>query len=249
MSINKLVSIKNAIINAQDYLGIDHDKDIPFFTNLATEAEKKIGSMWQLERKRKVLKIEGCTALLPLDAVKLEVAIMGDLGEGCQDLLMTFTTGVTNNVINTNANATFLVIDIANSESTPAFGYVQHSIQNNKIIFVNDFCGEYVTIQYLAMKLDCDGFLEIGQNHIEAITWYIIFRYLFRKSMSNYMERDKMMMAKQEWERCCANARAMDNEPTQSQHRDMVRMFHNPHSGIGLWQGMNTTLGVNYNIW
>ena len=31
MSVNKLVSMKNAIIDAQDFLGIDHDKDVPFF--------------------------------------------------------------------------------------------------------------------------------------------------------------------------------------------------------------------------
>ena len=249
MSINKLVSIKNAIINAQDYLGIDHDKDVPFFTNLATEAEKKIGSYWQLERKRKVIEITDCTAPIPNDAVRVEIAVMGDLGEGCGNLFNSVINGITNNINNANSNGLFLVVDISSSESTPAFGYVKHAIQDNKLIFDVNLCGQFTTIQYLALKTDCDGFLEIGQNHIEAITWYIIFRYMFRKSASNYIERDKMMMAKQEWERCCANARAMDNEPTQSQHLDMVRMFNNPYSGIGLWQGMNSTLGVNYNIW
>jgi hypothetical protein len=174
---------------------------------------------------------------------------MGDLGEGCGNLFNSVINGITNNINNANSNGLFLVVDISSSESTPSFGYVKFAIQDNKIIFDVNLCGQFVTIQYLALKRDCDGFLEIGQNHIEAITWYIIFRYLFRKSTSNYIERDKMMMAKQEWERCCANARALDNEPTSSQHLDMVRMFNNPYSGIGLWQGMNSTLGVNYNIW
>ena len=43
MSINRLVSIKVPILDAQAFLGIDHDKDIPFMTRLATLAEKEIG--------------------------------------------------------------------------------------------------------------------------------------------------------------------------------------------------------------
>lgn len=250
--INTLISIKNAIINAQDYLGIDHDKDVPFFTNLATEAEKKIGSRYQLERKKAVLTITDCIAPIPNDAVKIEIAVMGDLGENCNNILAQVCSGITNNVTNVNSNGLFLVVDINSTDSGnayPAFGYVQYTIQNNKILFDQSYCDQQVTIQYLALKKDCDGFIEVGQNHIEAITWYIIFRYLFRKSTASYIERDKMMLAKQEWERTCANSRAVDADPTFSEHRDMVRLFHDPYSGIGLWQGMNSTLGVNYSIW
>lgn len=249
MSINKLVSIKTPIIDAQDYLGIDHDKDVPWFTKLATEAEKKIGSYFQFERKRKVIDITDCVAPLPNDAIKVEIAILGDLGEGCENIFANVCGSVSNSVTNVNSNGLFLVVDISSGDSGTTWGYVNYQIQNNKLIFDQSFCGQKITIQYLQLKRDCDGFVEIGENHVEAIRWYIIFNYMFRKFQANYIDRDKWTFAFSQWERNCANARALDNEPTFSQHQEMTRLYNNAHSGIGIWQGVTNYSMANYTIW
>ena len=251
MSINKLISIKNPILDAKMHLGIDHDKDDPFFTRLAVMAEKEIGSYYQFERCRTVLDITNCTAQLPNDSKRVELAILGDHGTACGDLFAMAVNTLSNDVTNVNTNGIFLVVDISGSQdgTVSNFTYVKYAIQNNKLIFDACYDGQKVTIQYLRFKVDCDGFMEIGENHVNAIRWYIVYNYLFRQSQSNYLVRDKYQHAYQEWNRECAHARATDNEATFSQHRDMVRLFHNPMSGIGLWQGMNTTLGTNFSIW
>ena len=62
MAINRLVSIKNPIINAMDMAALDHDNHIPLFTQWATEAEMEIGSYYQFTRQWALLDVCGCTA-------------------------------------------------------------------------------------------------------------------------------------------------------------------------------------------
>jgi hypothetical protein len=250
MSVNKLISIKNAIIDAQDFLGIDHDKDVPFFTRLATLAEKEIGSARQYERTKTVVTICGCTAPIPNDCALVEVVVMGDYNNNCNNLLTQFCGNQSFTNVTLSGQAAFLVIDVGSPVGeTTSFGYKNLIIQNNKLVFDTDLDGQVVTIQYLKFKTDCDGFLEIGENHVNAIRWYIIYHYLFRMSSGNYIERDKMNMAFQEWNRECRHARAEDNRLTESEQREVSLIYTNPHSGRGLWEGMYTTLGNSYFIW
>lgn len=246
MSINKLISIHNPIIDAMDLCSIDHDKNIPFFTRLAILAEKEIGSSYGYITKREVLTISNCVACLPNDAEYIEVAVLADLGcdcgdlnaliNGCGALNLPTTTGTIDN--------TFLVVDIGGAaDGGGLIGFVQFSIQNNKMIFTQNMDGQKITIQYQAPATDCDGFVEVSQNHVQAIKWYIIWMYYFRKNGLNSLEYGKMNMAKAEWERECPHARAQDAELTPSQRANMVRMFHNPYAGISLTDGMKTTLG------
>ena len=251
MSINKLVSVKNPIIDAQDYLGIDHDKDIPFFMKLATTAEKQIGSYYQYERTKKALPIVNCVACLPNDAVLVEVAVLGDLGEDCDNLLARYCGGTgSNSVTDVNSNGLFLVVDLSpNSDTSINFGLVDYEIQNNKIIFSTSKDGQSVTVQYIKFKTDCEGFIEVGENHVDAIREYIIWQYTRRQRQKNYIDRDMMALAEREWNRLCRHARAEDNRLTASQHADFSRQWNNPRSGKGLWQGAYTTLGNYYTIW
>lgn len=253
MSINNLISIRNPIVDAQDFLGIDHDKDIPFFTRLATLAEIEIGSYYQYERVRKVIDIKDCVGCLPSDAVLIELGILGDLGEGC-DNLFNNVCATANSVTNVNSNGLFLVVDVSdttNASDSFSFGYINFGVQNNKIIFDRNHCGDKLTIQYLRFKTDCDGFMEVGQNHVNAIREYIIWKYASRRMSrgGNYIDRDVANMARAEWNRECAHARAQDNELTNSQRKNISRLWHNPYAGIGMYQGLYTTLGSAYNIW
>lgn len=243
MSINKLISIRNPIVDAMDLVGADHDKNIPFFTRNAILAEKEIGSSYgYAPPKRKVLTITGCTANIPEDAEYLDIAIMGDQGCDCGDL-RTIYTGHNANTPSTfgTIDNTFLVVDV-NSTVGGACNYPNFSIQNNKLIFEQNLDGEKITVQYLAAQTDCDGFVEISQNHVNAIKWFIVYMYFFRKFGINNYESMKMKEAKFEWQRECSHARAQDAELTSSQRANLVGMYHNPYAGISLNYGMRTIL-------
>lgn len=250
MSINKLVSIKNAIVDAQDALGVDHDKDIPWFTRLAIKAEKDIGSRAQYERARVVLEVNNNICNLPNDAVLIEVGLIGAVDINNNALFSGACGYGAANFTAISGTAAFLVVDYnSDLNGYNYFGYNNYNIQNNKMIFTGNNCASHMTIQYLRYVTDCDGFVKISENHVDAITEYIKYNYLQRKKNGNYIDRDNMRMAFQEWNRKCAHARAEDGRSTETETRQMVALYHNPWSGIGMWQGMYTTLGTNYNIW
>lgn len=249
MSINKLISIHNPILDAMDLLNVDHDKFIPKFTRFAELAEKEIGSWAQYEVKRKVIPIINCTACLPDDAVYVQLALLGDHGEDCADLMRRWC-GVLNAETNFGTvGNTFFVIDAGDDTQVNWRNSIPYQLQNNKLVFEKSYDGNSVTIQYLRFKKDCDGFMEVGENHVNAIRWYIIWQHLYGKTSMNSLEYGKMNKAEQEWHRECAHARAQDAELSQSDRNRMVADYHNPFSGIGLSVGMNTTLGGYYSIW
>jgi hypothetical protein len=181
--------------------------------------------------------------------VLVEIAMLGDYTQNCNNLL---TLACGNSAItNTNlANqANFLVIDMGGTVGqTLSFGIMRYSIQNNKIIFDSDLDDRELTIQYLRYKRDCDGFFEVGENHVDAIKWYIVWLYWMRQSKKNYVDRSMIGEAKMEWERNCRNARAEDNRLSYTERRDAAAVYSNPYTGRGIWQGMYTALGDNFFI-
>lgn len=247
MSVNRLISIHNPIIDAMNLCNIDHDKDIPFFTRLAILAEKEIGSTYGYVTKREVLTISNCVACLPNDAEYVEIAILGDLGCDCEDL-NTIVCGTGINLESTTGTVynTFLVVDIGDGSEGGTIGYVDFSIQNNKMVFGSNRDGQKITVQYQTPAVDCDGFVEVSQNHIQAIKWYIVWMYYFRKTGINSLEYGKMNTAFEEWKRECSHARAQDAELTPTQRLNLRRMYNNPYAGDSLSDGMRTTLGGNW---
>lgn len=247
MSINKLISIRNPVIDAITLLGLDHDKDMPALTRWAELAELEIGSRYQYERKRVVLDITGCSACLPTDAMKLERAILGDHGCDCEDL---FATCITNgSIYNDQSNqdlSGFLIVDLAaTTGSTQGYGIVMYEIQDNKILFMNDYDGQKVTIQYLGLVTDCDGFMMVGQNHVRAITAYLMYMNMARKKRKTGNEMQEMIMWRNEWNLLCSHARADDAELTETDRMAISDMVNDPFAGVGLWKGMRTTLGFS----
>lgn len=244
MSINKLISIRNPIVDAMDMLGLDHAQDMPIFTTWAITAEKNIDSYFQYQKKRAVIPIENCIAKLPADATHVQRAILGDMGCDCADLFNTICSTIPLSATILNASAalsTFLIVDIGSGQ-TNTYGSIPHVIQDNKIILNQNLNGQKLTVQYLGYKVDCDGFLEISQNHVQAIMWFIVWRYWYRKRNLSPMEQGKMNTAMQEWNRECANARAVDGVPTESEQEEIAQMLNDAYIGRGLSIGMRTTL-------
>lgn len=245
MSINKLISIKTPILDAIDQLGIDHMQDIPVFTRWASLAEKEIKSYFQFERKVCSIKIEGNIAKLPADAEVVQRAVLGQIDT--VDLFNSICTQIpmSSATINASALGTFLIVDMG-SGFTSILGSIPHVIQDNKIILNQDMDGKYLTIQYLGHCCDEEGFLKISQNHVAALMWFIIWRYYFRMRRKNSLEYGQMNKAQEEWHRECANARAKDGVPTESEREEMAAMLCDPYIGNSVNVGMRTTLGLGY---
>jgi len=247
MSINKLISIKTPIVDAMESLNIDHDKLIPKFTRWAVLAEKEIGSTFQFEKKKAVLDVVGCVANLPNDAAFVQVAILGDHGCGCDDLMNTVCGYFNPASAYGTASNTFLVIDVGSSPDNPtSFSRLQYEIQNNKLILPYNKDASHITIQYYGAVCDEDGFPKVGENHVLALTWYIKWNY-YQSSWKNSLDYGFMNKCESEWHRECSHARAQDNILSESDRRLMVGQYHNPYVGIGLSIGMYTTLGNAWN--
>ncbi len=240
MSINKLVSVNNVIINLLDDLALDHTKYKPMFTNWAIWAEKQIGSFYQYEKKFAVLDICGCHAELPCDAKYLQRAIMGDRGCDCTDLFNMVCGNLLNSVNVTSGSidsTSFLVVDLPSSATatsgTFSFGFMGYDIQDNKIIFKQNLDGQKVTIQYLGLKCDCDGIPLVGENHLEALAEYCMYKFRRRNPKSGIqlgMIRDH----KEAWERLAARSRGDDAEVNDSDYKRIVALLHDPYAGKGL---------------
>lgn len=253
MSINKLVSVNNVIINLLDDMGLDHTKYKGSFVNWATMAEKNIGSYYQYKRKHVVLDICGCIAELPCDAAFLQRAIMGDLGTNCGDVFNNLCgwLGNLNNVNVTSGNidsTSFLIVDLPSSATsqtgTFSFGLAGHHVQDNKIVFDINRDGQKVTVQYLGIEADEDGIPLVGENHLEAIAEYIMWKFRRRRVRSGIdlgVARDH----EKRWHEYVARARGDDGELSDTDRIRIVQLIHDPFVGKGL--ELVPTLGNFYN--
>lgn len=252
--INKVISIDNVLLDLLDDLALDHTKYTPMFARWIQKAEDKIGSRYQYKKKKAVLDIKGCTAELPCDAMSLQLAIMGSQGCNCDDLYNQFTCGaytpaVAGQIIGVN-NLSFLVVDTVQAGQATAWtNFVDYEIQDNKIIFKNNYDGYQVTIQYLGLQTDCEGILMIGQNHVDAIGWYCKWKFYDRNVRSG-IDLGKSRDAKMEWERQCLSARAKDAQEsfTESERARVVEMNHDALIGYSLPLQGNYNL-TNYGNW
>lgn len=246
MSINKLISVDNVVINLLDDLALDHTKYTPMFTRWALWAERQIGSYYSYVKKHKVLTIKGCTADLPDDVMCLQIAIMGDLGDCCKDIFNTTCLGLTNGGSFSTADAQngFLIVDIGNmGVETNTYGFVQYVVQDNKIVFLQDYDGQKVTIQYLGTKSDCDGMPYINENNVEALTEYCMYKFKSRNIRSG-IDIGVVDRHKNNWHRCAASAKADSATPSYSERKMITELINDPYAGKGLWVGQYPTNGA-----
>lgn len=248
MAINRLVSIKNPIINAMDMAALDHDNHLPLFTQWATEAEMEIGSYYQFTRQWALLDVCGCTAAtIPCNAVKIEASVVGNHMDNC--------CGVFGNILGTDGpflnpiiqNTTgMLVIDIGSGDNSNTYGQVQFHVQNNKLIFDAKYGIKQITIQYIGYELDCDGFMMVGENHIQAITEYILYKWCSRKRKKSGADLQEMQWHYTQWDRLCAHSRALDAELTPTDREEIAQIYNNPLAGRGLFLGMTNPNSYGY---
>lgn len=244
MSINKQISIKVPIFNALDYLGLDRLQDMPVFMTWAVEAEKEIGhNSHVLPRHKKVLDICGCKAELPCNAEVLEIALLGEHDCSCNNLRDNLSGGTI-----VGEQSGFLIVDVGSISGGGSYGCLMYEIQGNHIVFYQNLDGKKITIQYLGMEMDDEGFPLVSENHSRAIMQYILWRYGVRSRYSaNPLSAQQTQMDMAEWSRLCRNARAKDNEMSPAEMEVASQLLNNnPLSGYGLNIGMRTKAWSNY---
>lgn len=244
MAINKLVSIKIPILQAAQDMGIDITRDKPTFAMWAVRAEKDIGSYYSYKRQRAVLTIKGCTAELPACAAFLKTAVLGDHGCDCGTLFGNLYTWAS--TINVASNQVFLLIDKPDQNEF-CLGGISWEVQDNSLLFSKNLDGQKVTVEYLGLEEDCDGFVMCNENHIPAIIEYIMWKFAVRSRFSqNKMDYIDVKEHKAEYFRLASDSRAMDSKLTDAERAEIVSMLSDPYTGIGLSIGINPD---NYNIW
>lgn len=242
MSINKLISIKAPILEAFGDMGIDHTKNYPDFVRWAVRAEREIGSYFSLKKLVKPLKVNRFRAELPCEAMYAQRVLLGDYSK-FPDLFNMECLGVPKpNIIIDPMISTFLVIDNplmpGGRELTPY--ELKWQVQDNHIVLNQDYHDKIITVQYLGLELDVDGLPRVDENHMEAIIAHIKWKYAGRSRFSPVkMELGDVAMLRGEWATLCAEARAMDDIVSESDHDDCVRLLHDAFSGFGFEVGMH----------
>lgn len=240
MSINRLISIHDAVFNAQKDMGVDTTADVPTLTRWAVEAEREIGSYYGWKKQNAVLTGVNCIAYLPCQAMKVQYVIMGDHGCECGDLVRSISTYASN--ASATINDTFFVVDRASDEFM--CGGINWEVQNNKLVFQGSVDGQKLTIQYLGYELDCDGFLMVNENHIVAIADYIKWKFAERSRYSpQKMDHGDIGYLQRRWVEEKLMARADDSQISETDREQIVSMLHDPFSGFGLSYNMNTPMG------
>ena len=237
MSINKLVPVRDAIFNACDDMGIDTTGQTPTLTRWAVAAEKKIGSYYGWKKKWAVLDVKNCKAKLPCGAMKVQYILVGDHGCDCNDLVTNLSGWATTFV--PAINDTFLVIDTGGSNSFQCSG-VKWEVQDNALVFERNMNGHKITVQYLGYEEDCDGFIEVNENHVDAIVAYIKWKFADRSRYSPIkMDHTDVAINKNEWKEERAMAIADDSEISDTDRQQITAMLHDPYVGHGLEIGMH----------
>lgn len=231
--INKLVSIKEPVLNSLEDMGIDSTKDIPVITRWASEAERMIGSYYSYRKKWKTYTLDGCSVELPCDAKTVQGVVLGDFEGECEDIFEKFF--LSGQVINANTTDTFMIIDKPDPNQQVQIGGVKWEVQDNNLVFKTKLIKQKITIQYLGLLCDEDGFPKVGENHLIAIVEYIMYKYALRSRFTpNKMDLADVQRFARNWDVLAMDARAVDAEISDSDRQEIIGMISNPWIGYGM---------------
>lgn len=238
--VSRLVSIKNAVLNALQDTGLDIAADVPVFTRWAAWAEKEgIGSYYSYCKKIEVLDLKDNHAFLPADASYVQGVILGDHGCDSTDL---FERCYNNSISSSSFDNTFLVIDAPDPNATFTTG-TKWEVHNGHLKFKSDMTDGKVTVQYLGFHTDAQGFPEVLDSHLEAIVEYIMYKFCVRSRYSPLkMDHSDIARHQSNYQRLFIDARAEDAQISDSERKEIVALIHNPWSGIGVNFGIDTNL-------
>ncbi len=241
MSLNKLISIHDAVYNAFEDTGLDVVSRTPLFMRWAVTAEKIIGSFYGWKQLIIVAEGKGCRVPLPIECMRVQRIVKGDYGCKCDTLMNDVgnwaIANLTGAFINTGqtGQSPFLIVDSPAQGGDYGCWDNNYTIQNNNLVFGRSVDKMKFTIKYLGYERDCDGFLLVSENHIEALTAYIKWQIAaMSRYTPNKMDVVDITMNKAEWERLRNIARADDAELTPQDQREIAWLLRDPYAGFGI---------------
>lgn len=239
---NKLISIKTPVLEALGDMGIDHGKNIPDLIRWSARAENAIGSYYSYRRKISVLTVDKYRAELPCEAQFVQRVLLGDYGCDCANLFDLCRTFLPTVAWGTSADSTFLCIDKPDGCTSISPSGIRFEVQDNHIVLNSNYDKKYLTVQYLGLETDLDGMPKVGENHLEAIVAYIMYRYAQRSRFTQVkMDLGDIQLLDKKWNNLCADARAQDAELSESDRSEIVGMMWDPLIGYGLSLNMHNT--------
>ncbi len=250
MAINKLISIKVPVLEALGDMGIDHAKNVPDFIRWAARAEREIGSYYSFKKQIQVLIVDKYRAELPCDARYAQRVLLGDFGCNAFDLF-DYICDSNTSAVTFSKTDTFLIIDNPGQSPEVMISPIKWEVQNNHIILNANYDKQKITVQYLGLEKDEDGFPLICENHIEAIVAYIMYSYAKRSRFTaNKMDANDMLHFEKLWGTLAAEARAMDSDISESDRHSIAMLLNDPISGgYGMEVNMHNRNDMYNNNW
>jgi|TARA_R100000084_G_C4654329_1_gene151835 hypothetical protein len=187
----KRVSVKRVVATVMRNMDIsDASKNFYNFVEWAFEAERKIGSYKTFVKKTATLSIANKQASLPNDFLSLiDVKKSGD---------------ASSSTYFSQSSATFP----ADTDRQNSFYLTEDTIN----VSTNDVSS--LDVAYYAIDTDEEGFPTIADNHEDAVSAYIMWKYKARDYYNGKLARAIYVDMERNWSRLCAQARGNDNMPT-----------------------------------
>jgi len=187
----KRVSVKRVVAAVMRNMDIsDVSKNFYHFVEWAFEAERKIGSYKTFVKKTATINIVNKQASLPNDFLSLiDVKKSGD---------------ASSSTYFSQSSATFP----SNTDKQNSFYLTEDTIN----VSTNDVSS--LDVAYYAVDTDSEGFPTIADNHEDAVSAYIMWKYKARDYYNGKLARAIYVDMERLWKRLCAQARGNDNMPT-----------------------------------
>jgi len=187
----KRVSVKRVVATVMRNMDIsDVSKNFYHFVEWAFEAERKIGSYKTFVKRTATINIVNKQASLPNDFLSLiDVKKSGD---------------ASSSTYFSQSSATFP----ADTDKQNSFYLTEDTIN----VSTNDVSS--LDIAYYAVDTDSEGFPTIADNHEDAVSAYIMWKYKARDYYNGKLARAIYVDMERNWSRLCAQARGNDNMPT-----------------------------------
>lgn len=244
MSILKKVSIKRAVAQAQDNMGIEENNLYPVMKVWAAEGEHRIDTFTMYRQKIYVLDVDGCCVNIPCEAVAIDGLLLGDHGCEC-DTIFSSIYGSSGTNGSSVSSYGFIVVDGGGTCMNTSAAY---DIYNNQIHFKKKFHGK-ITVRFFVQEVDSEGWMLINENHVYALAAFIEWMWMQRAKHKvggvKYTRgeiQDQFML----WSRLAASAAVEDVRPTKQEEENIARAFNDPTSGYGsaLWLYRNSYYGI-----
>lgn len=230
--INQKVSIRRAINDAQASMALNDISDIEnLFVEWAFEGDRKINSSVTYEHKECNIDISDHCGKLPFDFFGLEgLMFNGQKMELATSHFRNFGNGIA------RAYNYSSLTDIPVDEAYVSWlmGYwptlgIKYSIQNNSIYTQSIEEGQ-ISISYLGLCLDEEGFPKIKDSHTDAVSHYLQYRY-YQTQFNRFPEkrgyRERMMLAKERWHELCGQAYGEDEMPDRLEQEVIIAIWNN----------------------